>query len=142
VARVRPFNPDALTPHAPSVALSPFRGKCWKHTLLVPLYEVPLKSKKPQTTIFSAQDRDALEQAFVHHLGGYTKENRENAPLFMGIGYRGAELERNIHAVYLVYTNTRGHAWKYMLALVGELQECTGEKQTLLERTEAFIASV
>lgn len=142
MARIRPFNSDVLTPYAWSIALSPFRGRCWKHTLLVPLYEVPLGSDTPRITIFDALDRDALEQAFVHHLGGYTKENRENAPLFSGLGYRGAELERNVHAMYLVYTNTRRRAWRYILALAKELQECTGEEQILLEQTDAFIASV
>lgn len=44
--------------------------------------------------------------------------------------------------MYLLYTNTRRRAWKYMLTLVKELQECTGEEQILLEQTDAFIAGV
>ncbi len=142
MARVRLFNPTVLLPFSASISLHPFRGKCWKHTLLIPLYAVPLRDDLPRTVIFGAEDRDSLEQAFVSHLGGYTKENRENAPLFVGIGYRGADLERNIHAVYLVYTNTSRRAWKYILTLIEELQECTGEEQILLEQTHAFIASV
>lgn len=144
MARVRPFNPEALTPHASSVALSPFQGKCWKHMLLIPLYQVPLGSDEPRSNIFDAQDQHGLDQLLARpeHLGGYTKENRENAPLFMGIGRRGMQLERNVHALYLLYTNRSRRAWRYILALLRELQECTGEEQIFLEQTDAFIANV
>lgn len=89
MARVRPFNAGTLEHYASGIALNPFRGRCWKHTMLVPLYEVPfsIQEGKSRLDIFGGQDRDALEQAFTRHLGGYTKENRENAPLFMGIGW-------------------------------------------------------
>lgn len=60
----------------------------------------------------------------------------------MGIGWRGSELERNVHALYLIYTNRSRRAWKYILKLVEELQECTNEEQILVEQTDAFIAGV
>lgn len=144
MARVRPFSTGVLEPYASSIALNPFRGKCWKHMLLVPLYELPFQPTEgvSRVTVFDVQDRDTLEQAFTRHLGGYTKENRENAPLFMGIGWRGSELERNVHALYLVYTKRSRRAWKYVLKLVEELQECTDEEQILFEQTDAFIAGV
>lgn len=142
MARVRPFDPDVLIPYSSSVALDPFRGGCWKQTILIPLYEVPFGADKSRITIFDARDRDTLEQVFTRHFGGYTKENTENAPLFVGIGRRGKELERNVHALYLLYTRRSRRAWQYILALQQELQECTGEEQIFLEQTEAFILTV
>ena len=140
MARVRPFNPAVLTPLAPYVALNPLRGRCWKHMLLVPLYQVPLGNEEPRTDIVDARDQHVLDRMLAEHLGGYTKENRENAPLFIGIGRRGMELEQNVHAFYLLYTRRSRRAWRYMVTLQRELQGCTGEEQIFLEQTDAFIA--
>lgn len=140
MARIRPFNPNVLMSFASGITLNPFQGKCWKHLFLVPLYEVPLASDAPRIDIFNVWDRDALEQSLAEHLGGYTKENRENAPLFVGIGRRGVQLERNIHALYLLYTRRSRRAWKYMTALQRELQSCTGEEQIFLEQSDAYVA--
>lgn len=63
MARVRPFNAGVVEHYASGIALNPFRGKCWKHMFLVPLYELPFQPTEgvKRVTVFDVQDRDALE---------------------------------------------------------------------------------
>jgi hypothetical protein len=135
----RPFNPEALKPHAtpwlqPNVCNW---SSVWRYTVLIPVEQV-----LPDGTVRSlatAEDLQNLEIMFVAHLGGITL-----LPAVHGRGCRDPKrpretLEANKHAAYLMYAPAAYVSDQYFQALRTELQEALEEGIVMVERQEALL---
>jgi hypothetical protein len=99
----RPFNPDALKPHA-TAWLQPNVcnwSSVWRYMVLVPVEQV--QADGSVRSIATPDDLMNLELTFVAYLGGITL-----LPAVQGRGCRDPKrpretLETNKHAAYLVY---------------------------------------
>ncbi|HTU89658.1 MAG TPA: hypothetical protein VMF69_06135 [Gemmataceae bacterium] len=135
----RPFNPDALKPHATSW-LQPNVcnwSSVWRYTVLVPVEQI--QSDGTARTIATSDDLTNLELMFIEHLGGITF-----LPPVKGLGCRDPKrpretLETNKHAAYLVYAPAAYVSDQYFQALRAELQEALVEGIVMVERQEALL---
>jgi hypothetical protein len=135
----RPFNPDALKPHAtswlqPNVCNWSF---VWRYTVFVPVEHIQDDGTvQPMAT---PDDLINLELMLVEHLGGLTI-----LPMVHGRGCRDPRrpretMETNKHAVYLVYAPAAYVSDHYFQALRAELQDALGEGIVMVERQEALL---
>lgn len=135
----RPFNPDALKPHAPSWLLPNVCNwsSVWRYTVLIPLEQV--QADGTLRSIATPEDLQNLELIFVAHFGGITL-----LPAVHGIGCRDPKrpretLETNKHAAYRVYAPMAYVSDQYFQALRAELQEALVEGIVMVERQEALL---
>lgn len=56
-----------------------------------------------------------------------------------GTGYRGSEIETNLHAQVIVIASRWSGTMRYFRALRRELEACSGEEQILILRQEPVI---
>lgn len=135
----RPFNPDALKPHAPSW-LQPNVcnwSSVWRYTVFVPVEQI--QTDGATLPIATPDDLKNLELMFVAHLGGITF-----LPMVHGLGCRDPKrpretLETNKHAAYLVYAPAAYVSDQYFQALRAELQDALIEGIVMVERQEAML---
>lgn len=135
----RPFNPDALKPHATSW-LQPNVcnwSSVWRYTVFVPVAQIQIDGTA--RTVATSDDLKNLELMLIAHLGGITL-----LPQVHGIGCRDPKrpretLETNKHAAYLVYAPAAYVSDQYFQALRAELQEALVEGIVMVERQEALL---
>lgn len=135
----RPFNPDALKPHATPWLLPNVCNwsSVWRYTVLIPLEQVQVDGTL--RSIATSDDLQNLELMFAAHFGGITL-----LPTVQGIGCRDPKrpretLETNKHAAYRVYAPAAYVSDQYFQALRAELQEALVEGIVMVERQEAML---
>jgi hypothetical protein len=135
----RPFNPDALKPHAtswlrPNVCNWSF---VWRYTVLVPMEQI--QDDGAVRALATPADLQNLELMFIAHFGGITL-----LPTVHGRGCRDPgrpreTLETNKHAAYLVYAPAAYVSDHYFQALRAELQEALEEGIVMVVRQKALL---
>jgi hypothetical protein len=135
----RPFNPDALKPHATSWLQANVCNwsSVWRYTVLVPVEQA--QDDGTVRSVATADDLKNLELMFVAHLGGMTI-----LPTVQGRGCRDPKrpretLETNKHAAYVLYAPAAYVSDQYFQALRAELQEALEEGIVMVERQEALL---
>lgn len=135
----RPFNPEALKPHATSWLQANVCNwsSVWRYTVLVPVEQA--RDDGTVRSVATADDLKNLELMFVAHLGGMTIP-----PTVQGRGCRDPRrpretLETNKHAAYVLYAPAAYVSDQYFQALRAELQEALEEGIVMVERQEALL---
>ncbi len=139
----RPFNPDALKPHAVP-EIRPLIGAetvvVWHYTVFVPVEEI--RSDGSVRPVATLDDLDNLEGTLADHFGGLTAP--ATVPGLKGSGARDpakpeATREVNRHAAFMVYAAARGASDTYFRALRRELEEALVEGVLLIERQDVTL---
>lgn len=136
---VRNFRSSALHPHSSIRLQVPWKSSIlfetyvWQFMIFLPRWLVTAKARE---RIFTDADQTNLEKLLQLDFGGYTS----CATDFYGVGFRGLELEKNIHRQITVLASRWRGTRRYFRALRKELEECSGEETILILRQELVIA--
>lgn len=136
--RLRDFNPSALATYK-GPRLHPtwnhgwfFESRAWQFVIFLPRW---LVKEDEQEEICTARDERLLEGLLQRDFGGCTS----NLSSFRGVGYRGPQVETNLHAQIIVIASRWRGTMRYFRALRKELEECSGEERILVLRQEPVI---
>jgi len=109
-----------------------FESRAWQFVIFLPRWIV---KHDEQEEICTAHDERLLEGLLQRDFGGCTS----SLSFFRGIGYRGSQVETNIHAQVIVLASRWRGTMRYFRALREELEACSGEEQILVLREELVV---
>lgn len=138
MTRVRDFRSSALDVHTSSrlqVSWKTgmfFETRVWQFTIFFPRW---LVSAEARERICTDEDQTNLEELLQRDFDGYTS----SATDVLGVGRRGAALEKNVHRQIAVLASRWRGTKRYFKALRKELEECSGEETILILRQELVI---
>lgn len=136
--RLRDLNPLALEAQK-NPRLQPVwnhgwfsESRVWQFVVFLPRW---LVKDSEQEEICTAHDERLLEGLLQRDFGGCTS----SLSPFRGIGYRGTQIEVNLHAQVMVIASRWRGTTRYFRALRKELEASSGEAQILILRQELVI---
>jgi len=138
MARVRDFGPAAIKNYSSPRLQGDWRSRlffenrAWQFVIFLPRW---LAKHDEQEEICTAHDERLLEGLLQRDFGGCTS----SLSSFRGIGYRGSQVETNIHAQVIVLASRWRGTTRYFRALREELEACSGEETILILRQELVI---
>jgi len=137
--RLRDFTPSTLETYK-GPRLHPtwnhgwfFESRVWQFVIFLPRWLVKDDAREE---ICTAHDERLLEELLQRDFGGCTS----SLSPFRGIGYRGPQVETNLHAQVIVLASRWRGTMRYFRALRKELEASSGEERILILRQTLVIA--